>query len=93
MDFKKFPKILGIEIIIIIAANFILNKFIFYNTFMSIGSWGIYAPLPFFEKLYSNGNFLSSNFNLMYLLIDIIVLTGIAILLSFVKSRKPEMLN
>jgi len=59
-----------------------------FNTFMAAGSYGLFAPLMFFGKLYSNSQMISNDFNWINLLIDLIIVCGIPILFSLKKNRR-----
>jgi hypothetical protein len=88
MDIKKFIKIIGIEILILTVLNPIINKYFVYSTRMSAGSWGIFAPLPLYEKIYSNSQFLRIGFNFPYLVIDLAIIIGIGFLFTFLKFKR-----
>jgi len=55
---------------------------------MAAGSYGLFAPLMFFGKLYSNSQMISNDFNWINLLIDLIIVCGIPILFSLKKNRR-----
>jgi hypothetical protein len=89
MNYKKILNFLFIEILILIIVNPIIN-YIQFNKFVSSGSYGLFAPLMFYGKIYSNSFLFFEGIKWTNLFIDLIILIGIAVLLSFKPDKKGK---
>jgi len=83
----RLIKIIAIELLILALANPIINKIV-YNSRMEMGSWSIFAPLPIFTEQHINSLMVGIGFNLLYLVIDVIIILGVGLLVNYIYSKK-----